>query len=57
MEYPDECPECGSKLGLFDSGMIKRIEWVHLRCMNVDCRYEYSNEPDPDTMPGGKDDY
>jgi len=51
----DECPLCGGEMELFDSGMFKGFKWVHLKC--IECKYEESDEPDYDSLPGGRDDY
>ena len=52
---PDECPECGEELYLFDWGRFRGLDWHSIKCKN--CEWDYSNEPDYDSMPGGRDYY
>jgi len=52
MTTHDICPECGSEMILFDSGSTKihgrSYSFQTFKCINPDCGFIDSNEPDPD---------
>ena len=40
------CPECGSDVEYWDSGVFKGIRWTNYKC--TECGYIISNAPDYD---------
>jgi len=50
----DQCPECGSEIIITNDG-FDDFEWEEHRCVNHNCGYSTTTEPDFDTMKGGKD--
>jgi len=45
-----ECPECGCEMIVENES-----SWINCKCENSDCGHATTNEPDWDTMKGGKD--
>jgi len=54
--YLEDCPECGYETEALDQENGK-YKWEDTKCLNSDCDYAISNEPDWDIMPGGHDYY
>lgn len=50
----DPCPECGCELDREDD-FGDGHEWQDIKCTNGYCTYEWSTEPDWDSLPGGAD--
>ena len=52
-ETVDPCPDCGCEVER-ESDSTDGISWENVECSN--CDYSTSDEPDWDSMPGGRDD-
>jgi hypothetical protein len=51
----DDCPNCGCEMDIKDECNIGRYHWQERTCTNFWCEKVVSNEPDWDSVRGGKD--